>query len=65
MNSRVEKQRKALAELEAQLVLASPHLLFQVNDGDNCDDGDDDDNCDGDDGDLDDDDNAKHQVAAG
>lgn len=26
----VEKQRKALAELEAQLVLASPHLLFQV-----------------------------------
>lgn len=30
MNSRVEKQRKALAELEAQLVLASPHLLFQV-----------------------------------
>ena len=63
MNSRVEKQRKALAELEAQLVLASPHLLFQVNGGDNCDDGDGD-NCDGDDGDLDDD-NAKHQVAAG
>jgi len=30
LNSRVEKQRKALAELEAQLVLASPHLLFQV-----------------------------------
>jgi hypothetical protein len=30
---RVEKQRKALAELEAQLVLASPHLLFQVTGG--------------------------------
>lgn len=26
----LEKQRKSLAELEAQLVLASPHLLFQV-----------------------------------
>jgi hypothetical protein len=25
-----EKQKKQLAELEAQLVLASPHLLFQV-----------------------------------
>ena len=24
-----EKQKKQLAELEAQLVLASPHLLFQ------------------------------------
>ena len=64
MNSRVEKQRKALAELEAQLVLASPHLLFQVNGGDNCDD-DDGDDGDLDDDDLDDDDNAKHQVAAG
>ena len=27
----LEKPRKQLAELEAQLVLASPHLLFQVN----------------------------------
>ena len=26
----MDKQRKNLAELEAQLVLASPHLLFQV-----------------------------------
>ena len=25
-----DKQKKQLAELEAQLVLASPHLLFQV-----------------------------------
>jgi len=25
-----DKHRKQLAELEAQLVLASPHLLFQV-----------------------------------
>ncbi len=28
----MDKQRKQLAELEAQLVLASPHLLFQVSD---------------------------------
>ena len=27
----MDKHRKNLAELEAQLVLASPHLLFQVN----------------------------------
>ena len=26
----IEKLRRQLAELEAQLVLASPHLLFQV-----------------------------------
>ena len=26
----IDKQRKTLAEYEAQLVLASPHLLFQV-----------------------------------
>ena len=26
----MDKHRKNLAELEAQLVLASPHLLFQV-----------------------------------
>ena len=29
-NKNTEKQRKNLAELEAQLVLASPNLLFQV-----------------------------------
>ena len=27
----IEKLRRQLAELEAQLVLASPHLLFQVS----------------------------------
>lgn len=30
ISNKVEKHRKALNELEAQLVLASPHLLFQV-----------------------------------
>ena len=29
-NRALDRQRKAINELEAQLVLASPHLLFQV-----------------------------------